>query len=682
MNYLSKKGRLILFWVTISIYSCSIKEDCNNCTFKNISHKTTGLDFTNFVDHDTNFNIIKYLYFYNGGGVATGDINNDGLEDVMFTSNQGQDELYLNLGHLKFKKITTIANLDHTKGWSTGVNIIDINGDGWKDIFICRLGTYRKKDIDHNLVYINNCDGTFSEKSKELGLNFSGYSTQCAFFDMDRDGDLDAYLLNHSVKNASQFQPSHIRNIKDTLAGDILYENINGVFYDISKDANIYQSSIGYGLGISISDFNNDGWQDIYIGNDFHENDYLYLNLKNKTFKEICSTSFGHTSNFSMGNDCDDIDNDGNIDIFTVDMKPFDEKTYKNSGGWENLQIYNFKRSYGYHHQQPKNSFQWNRGLDENGYPIFSEIASFLNLDASDWSWSPLIFDFDHDGNKDIFISNGIKSRPNDLDYINFLSNILHKQNKDDLTLIKSMPEGMQKNLFFRNTGNLHFEQYALKNEKPSLSNGASMCDLDNDGDYDIITNNYNEISSLYENRTNNKKATSIELKNNTLNTEAIGARIIAFYKNRHYVYQVKSVQGFQSSSTKKIILPNLESNCDSIKIIWPEGEIQLVSKIKQGSHQIIEKLHPFEKSKFEKPKIDYIVKPISSHWYRHEENDYNDQLNEPWIPYLLSSVGPHIACSSDNICFVTNSKNKMVFFTLNKGAKIQVINKGLESRC
>lgn len=670
---------IILFFFT---FSCSSEEyECKECLFESINPQHSGLDFINEVKQDSSFNIIKYLYFYNGGGVAIGDINNDGFEDILLSSNQGYDQLYLNLGNLKFKNITKLAGFNHSKGWSTGVNIVDINGDGWNDIFICRLGNFKKYERSFNLAYINNCDGTFSEKSKDMGLDFSGYSTQCAFFDMDRDGDLDAYLLNHSVKNASQFQPSHIRNNIDQLAGDILYENKNGVFHDISKNANIFQSSIGYGLGISIGDFNNDGWQDIYVGNDFHENDYLYLNLKNKTFKEICSTSFGHTSNFSMGNDCDDIDNDDYIDIFTVDMKPNDEKTYKNSGGWENLQIYNFKRSFGYHHQQPKNSFQWNRGLNENGYPIFSEISSFLNLDATDWSWSPLIFDFNLDGNKDIFITNGIKSRPNDMDFINFLTDNLQKQDQNDLSLIKSMPEGKQKNMFFLNTGNLNFKSLENSNEKFSLSNGASMCDLDNDGDYDIVTNNFDEIATLYENKLNKINPTSIELKNNSRNTGAIGAKIVAYYNNKHFVYQIKSVSGFQSSSSKKIILPMLKSNCDSLKIYWPEGDLQIIKTIQIGKHQIIEKptqsLAKFIDNRTLKRES---IQNYLPQWYNHKENDYNDQLNEPWIPYLLSSTGPRIAISSKEICYVTNSKNKNgVFFSLNSEKKYQQdLDKGL----
>jgi len=676
---INKTVTLLFLSVIMVTFTSSCKKptgDKSTFLFTSVNSKDSGLDFVNTVTENEEFNILEYLYFYNGGGVAIGDINNDNLEDIYLTSNMGQDKLYLNLGGLKFKDISFSAGISQLPGWSTGVNITDIDGDGWKDIYVCRLGQYKKYTHDHNLVYINDKKGGFKEKSKEMGLRFSGFSTQCAFFDMDRDGDLDAYLLNHSVKDASHFKPSDIRNTIDTLSGDILYENRNGIFFDISKAANIYQSSIGYGLGISIADFNNDGWQDIYICNDFHENDYLYLNQKNKRFKEVCKESFGHTSNFSMGVDCDDMDNDGFTDVFTVDMKPDEELVYKNSGGWENLQIYNFKRSYGYHHQQPKNAFQWNRGNNENGSPVFSEISGILGLDATDWSWCPIIADFDMDGKKDLFISNGIKRRPNDLDFVHFISNESGSFGKPDTVLIQSMPEGKQPNHFYRNDGSMKFSPVQWAANNPTLSNGAASADLDNDGDPDLVINNHNAEVTLLENLSILTKNLSITLQNDNKNTEGIGSKITVWSGKDIHHYMIKSVQGFQSCSSRKTCLSH--SSIDSVKIIWPEGFVQVIKNLKPGQNNLIKKdknLTPYTT----KLDVKYpITQTLNS--FTHTEDDYNDQTKESWMPYLLSSLGPKMALSSrSTLAYMTNSKNNNgILWDLYSSRKISLPDKGL----
>ncbi len=646
--------RPLIFILFLVIFSCQNGKDKNSYLFENIESNISGLNFTNSVTDTEDFNILEYLYYYNGGGVAIGDINNDGLEDIFFTSNQGSDKLFLNQGDLKFKDVTSVSGIIHPIGWSTGVNIVDINGDGWKDIFICRLGNYKKIKNDYNRVYINDQNGKFTESSIDLGLRFSGFSTQCAFFDFDRDGDLDAYLLNHSVKDASQFRPSEIRYSHDKLAGDILYENKNGKFEDITLSAGILNSSIGYGLGITVADLNNDGWQDIYICNDFHENDYLYINQKNKTFQEVCKASFGHTSNFSMGVDCDDIDEDGLTDILTVDMKPEDELIYKNSGGWENLQIYNFKRSYGYHHQQPKNALQWNRGVNEKGIPIFSEISGLTGLDATDWSWSPLICDFDMDGNKDIFISNGIKRRPNDLDFVHFISNEVSKQETPDLKLIETMPSGARPNFFFRNNGNLIFSKALWAKNNPSLSSGAAIADLDNDGDYDIVLNNFNAPASLLKSTVNPSKTVAVTLKNTNKNSEAIGSKISVFSEGKVDHFIIKAIQGFQSSSSRTIILPKVP---DSIRIDWPEGGTQVIKNIKLDRSILI------NKNNIKDQKVNYSVQDHATVYecagIRHVEDAYNEQTKESWIPYLLSTNGPKLALSNtSDVAFITNGKN------------------------
>jgi len=681
-NYLYKitieYSNYFLLFLLLHFGGCNHSVENNNFLFNSIENNLSGLDFTNTVIENEDFNILEYLYYYNGGGVAIGDINNDGLDDIFLTSNQGQDKLFLNLGKLKFKDITSKSGINHSAGWSTGVNIVDIDGDGWKDIYVCRLGQYKIYQDDYNRVYINDKKGKFQEKSQELGLHFSGFSTQCTFFDIDQDGDLDAYLLNHSVKDASHFKPSDIRNTSDTLAGDVLYENRNGLFYTITASSGIYHSSIGYGLGITVADFNNDGWQDLYVCNDFHENDYLYLNQKNKTFKEVCKESFGHTSNFSMGVDCDDMDNDGLIDIFSVDMKPDDELIYKNSGGWENLQIYNFKRSYGYHHQQPKNGFQWNRGINSDHTPVFSEISGLLNLDATDWSWSPVIADFDLDGNKDIFVTNGIKRRPNDLDFVHFISNESGSIGKPDTVLIQTMPEGKRPNHFFRNNGGMQFAKVDWMAETPTLSNGAAAADLDNDGDIDLVINNFNAPVTLLENTTNFEKNITLILKNTTKNTEAIGARITVFDGIRIQYFIVKANQGFQSSGSREIIFSTLLPNIDSIKILWPEGEIQTLKGLTTGKTHFITKEPGLKRNVFDNALVfNHSFSELPG--IIHTENDYNDQVKESWIPFLLSAIGPKITISKNGIAYMTNSKNSNgILFDAKSGNKLFEVDKGL----
>ncbi|MBC7884300.1 MAG: VCBS repeat-containing protein [Saprospiraceae bacterium] len=672
-----KFNNTFIFGFIFLCFSCSKQKDHYAYLFDKIDTQNSGLDFTNTVRENEDFNILEYLYFYNGGGVAIGDINNDQLEDIFLTSNQGQDKLYLNLGGMKFKDVTLESGIIHTNGWSTGVNIVDIDGDGWRDIYVCRLGKYKAYQNDYNRVYINDGKGKFIEKSIEIGLRFSGFSTQCIFFDADMDGDLDAYLLNHSVKDASHFNPSDIRNASDSLAGDKFYENKDGTFHDITQSSGIYHSSIGYGLGVTTSDFNNDGWQDIYVCNDFHENDYLYLNQKNMTFREVCRESFGHTSTFSMGVDCDDVDEDGFIDIFTTDMKPDDELIYKNSGGWENLQIYNFKRSFGYYHQQPKNAFQWNRGVYQDGTPHFSEVSGLLGMDATDWSWSPLIADFNLDGNKDIFITNGINRRPNDLDFVHFISNETGSLGKPDTVLIQSMPEGKQSNKFFSGDGKLNFLATKWEEQSQSLSSGAALGDLDNDGDFDLLINNYNEKVTLLKNNSETKSSTTLILKNNTKNYDAIGAKVIVFDHLKTSYFQIKSVQGFQSSGSKRIIFHSDNQNIDSVLIVWPEGETQLIKNLIVGTRHIITR----------NSELDILIKPplftkesfTALKTIIHHEDDYNDQLKEAWMPYLLSTSGPKIALSKNGLGYMTNAKNNSgVLFEANTGKKLAELDRGL----
>ncbi len=620
----------------ILCFSCTKEEDKPSLPFKNISPQQSGIHFTNQVDDTPDFNILEYLYFYNGGGVATGDLNNDGLPDVFFTANKDDDHLYINKGNFKFELANQLLPQADLGGWSTGVTLVDINSDGWLDIYVCKLGAY-KGFQDHNKLFVNQKGQGFVESAKEYGLDFVGFSTQSAFFDYDRDGDLDCYLLNHSVKSPEQFKPSEIRNRTDSLAGDRLFENVDGQYLDVTETAGIYSSSVSFGLGIDVADLNEDGWPDIYIANDFHENDYLYLNQKDKTFKEVISQSTGHTSNFSMGCAIADINNDLAPDIFSLDMKPYDEKVYKKSGGWESIEIYNFKRRYGYHHQSPRNALQINVGF-ENDVPMYSERAAYYGLEATDWSWSPLIYDFDNDGDKDIYVSNGIARRPNDMDFVNFY----FKANADNLLeQIEKMPTGNVPNFYFENDiANHSFSK--TPSTRNTLSNGAAVADFDLDGRLDIAINNLNEPASILENSSARNHFVSIRLKGDSKNPFGLGARIILHSQDKKQEATLKSSTGFQSFSEPVVHFGLQQDKVDSIQIIWPDGNVQ--TEINTAIDQRIEIEKRATDTALQKNKNTQAVRPIHSIAdYQHRENKLNEQQANKWLLYNQSTFGPRI---------------------------------------
>src|SRR5450432_3209940 len=468
--------------------------------FQALESNRTGLSFSNKLTPTQEFNVFKYMYFYNGGGLGTADFNNDGKIDIFFAANQVSNRLYLNTGDLRFTDVTEQAKIPEDGAWSTGVSVIDINNDGLLDIYVCRVGNYETLKSKNQLLICQgiNKDGVpfYKDEAKEYGLDFSGFSTQAVFFDYDMDGDLDMYLLNHSIRSNGTFGSRDVRLATPSpVSGDRLYRNDgNNKFTDVTKEAGINSSVIGYGLGICASDIDLDGYPDLYVGNDFQENDYLYINQHNGSFKEELNDHIMHTSQFSMGVDVGDINNDAYPEIVSMDMLPSDPYILKRSEGEDDYETFFTKIRYGYNYQYTRNNLQLNRG---NGQ--FSEIGLYSGVYASDWSWSPLFFDFDNDGTKDLFISNGIPKRLNDIDYINFISNVDLQQkmksnslDSKDMTLIDRFPQIKIPNRFFKNSPELRFTDMSawIANNKQTYSNGAVYADFDNDGDLDVLVNN------------------------------------------------------------------------------------------------------------------------------------------------------------------------------------------------
>ena len=649
-----KTKHLFCLWILLVFSGCSQKE---GQLFKNPSPKETGIDFVNTITETDDLNILDYLYFYDGGGVAVGDINNDGLADIFFSGNQVKNRLYLNKGNLKFEDISEKAKIAGNSSWNTGAVMGDVNGDGLPDIYVCAVVGLNGFN-GYNELYINNGDLTFTESAAQYGLNHESYSSSALFLDYDLDGDLDIYILNHAVHTQESFGRSDLRNKRNYQTGDKLMRNDNGSFTDVSEEAGIFGGINGYGLGVAAADFNQDGYPDIYVSNDFHEDDYYYLNNGDGTFTERLKEFFGHTSRFSMGNDVADINHDAWPDILSLDMLPEDETILKSSDGDESLQILNIRvKQYGYHYQFTRNMLQINQ---PNG--SFVETGLLSGVAATDWSWSALFADYNQDGEQDLFVSNGIPKRPNNMDFIKFVSNdqIKKKINNSrlmDQEALDMMPSGKSHNYIFKGGKDIIFEDKSGDwTVKDSLISGATAFgDLDNDGDLDLVVNNIDAPASLYINKTN-EKANYLKLKfeYKAPNLKGIGTKVFSYHGGVLQYKELYTVRGFQSSSEPIIHFGYDKTTViDSVRIVWPDHTTQVLTNLTANQAMTIspENTVAFDFNQL-RPKANGIFSKVKGNLgieFTHKENRFNDFNRQKLIPYMVSDRGPATAVGDLN---------------------------------
>lgn len=659
------KFKISFYIIVILFTNCTCSKDVG---YEFLNSGEIGIDFVNNIQNTPEFNILNYLYFYDGGGVATGDLNNDGLPDIYFTANDQPDRLYLNKGNFEFEDITREAGIfTDDEGWSTGVTLADVNGDAFLDIYVSRVNFLNKKGA--NQLFINNGNvsdekavPTFTEQASDFNLDFEGYSTQAAFFDYDGDGDLDMFLLNHTMHGDNSYGDAEkLRAMTDPKAGDKLFRNDDGQFTEVTDESGIYSSQLGYGLGVAISDLTLNGWPDIYVGNDFHEDDYLYINNGDGTFTESLAESIEHTSRSSMGNDIGDINNDGLPDIISLDMMPWDNSVSKKSSIFDLKEIYDTKNDYGFKPQFARNTLQLNRGLSRNGLPLFSEISFASGVAASDWSWAALLMDMDNSGYQEIFITNGIHRRPNNLDYLQMIRKeevqaSLENITDEDLSLIDAMPEVKIPNVIYKNNGDLTFTDMAAEwgLDRPGFSHGAAYADLNNNGTLDLIVNNVNQLASVYRNKTavdENHNYLKFRLKGGGMNTSGIGTKVIVFLGNQRIYREQMPTRGFQSS-VDHVLHAGLGSvhMVDSLIAIWPDRRYQVFRQVQANQELLLDQANAageFDYSLLYSPRHLTYLKDVTESaniYFNHKKNRFEDFKRAPLIPYKKSVDGPALA--------------------------------------
>ena len=622
---------------------------CGNGTktqFELKDNAQIGISFENNLSYSDDFNVYKYRNYYNGGGVALGDINNDGWVDVYFTSNQGENKLYLNQGDFSFKDITTSAGVAGQRAWSTGVAMVDINADGWLDIYVCNSGDIAG-DKKENELFINQGDGTFVESAEAYNLADKGFSTHATFFDYDKDGDLDVYILNNSYQAIGSFDlRRNERPKRDLLGGDKLMENRDGKFYDVSEAAGIYGSVIGFGLGVTVGDINRDGWDDLFISNDFFERDYLYINQQDGTFKEVLPEQMRSISGASMGADLADLDNDGFHDLFVTEMLPSNYNRLKSVTTFEDWNKYQYNVKNGYGHQFTRNMLHRN---NTNG--TFSEVGRLAGVEASDWSWGALFFDMNNDGLRDLFVANGIYQDLTDQDYLQYVSSeeviqsVVSGKKVDYKRLIDIIPSEKVPNHSYLNHGDFSFDFYTESGlNQASFSNGSAYGDLDNDGDLDLVVNNVNMPAFVYENKLDpvTSNALQIQLEGAGDNTQALGAKLRVLANDQVYHAEHYPIRGFQSSMDPKLHLGLGQAQTATVEVIWPTGGMSRVENVSLNTPLVLkEEAKQGNAISFDFSKDAAQFNATQSPNYTHKENNFVDFHRERLTYHMCSNEGP-----------------------------------------
>jgi len=668
-NCFKKEMKISFLLLTIFSFCCACRHEREKM-FSEIPPEQSHVDFRNEVKENEDYNILTYEYLYNGGGVAIGDVNGDGLPDIYLSGNMVPDKLYLNKGNFQFEDVTDKAGVAGRSKWKTGAVMADVNGDGLLDIYVCYSGP-GTNDERRNELYINQGlkDGVpvFKESAKEYGLDAPGtYTTTVVFFDMDNDGDLDMFMVNHADMFFNPyFKTDKLRSTRNPKFGNRLYRNDNGHFTDISEQAHIDGSGLNLGLSVSVSDVNNDGWADIYVTNDYDERDFLYLNNHDGTFREVLGKAAGHISEFAMGSDIADFNNDGKPDIMVLDMLPENNHRQKLLKGADGYDKYMMRFNAGFHQQQMRNTLQLNNGNDSSDAPIFSEVGQMAGVSATDWSWSPLFADFDNDGWKDLFISDGIFRDITNLDFVKYTSGYSSQyiQPESDKTqiwqLVQQMPSTKLSNYLYRNDHNLGFtnmtEEWGLT--KKSVNNGAAYADLNNDGNLDLVINNLNDKATIYQNNGNaNKKAhyIKIRLKGAGKNTYGIGAKVYVQTAHTNQMQEEYTSRGFQSSVDPVMHIGlGEDSIIQSIKIKWVGGKESLLQNVQADTLLVIDEAHSSAENKnniiTEAQPLFKDVTQSSGISFTHQQSPFVDFKISPLLPYQISKVGPCIAKADVN---------------------------------